>query len=482
MATSVKKNLYWNTLLRIPVRIICFFLSIFVARLLDPADFGIMAITMMCIGYANLVTNFGLNEAIIQQTITCKKTINSIFTVDIAISIFLAVIFAAGAGIIAGFFHEERSQTVIRVMSMVFVITSFSGIPTVLLRRDNNFKMLAWLEMSKSLATSVLTLLLAFFHFGYWALAYGQLVPLIVFTIVICVQTKWSPWISFQFKLLKPVIHFGWWSFLRTQTNFLVHHVEQIVVGRMLGSYSLGIYDKSKSIAVVPSESILMNINSVMFSSFSNNKYKEEVLRDHFARSICLISIISFPIYIGFILISPYFVSVLLGDKWFEMIIPLQIVLTGYLFKSFGGLLTSFNVAVGRYKNQALLTMVSGCVLTILCFWLVKYGIIGISIAFLVFCFVEFIFYIFLSFAALKLRWTSLFKFIFTGTWSSFVMFMVVKIVSIQYLSNHIVMNIIFIIIVGFIVYSFCIYVDRTEMSKDIKRNIFRDLKSLMKR
>lgn len=479
MGTSVRKNLYWNTLLRIPVRIICFFISIMVARLLEPSDYGILAITMMGIGYANLITNFGLNEAVIQRTITCKKTINSIFTVDLVISMILAMIFVAAAGMIAGFFHELRCQAVIRVMSLVFIITSFYGIPHALLRRDNNFKMLSVLEMAKSMSTSILTLLLAFSHFGYWALAYGQLVPLLIFTLIICVKTKWRPAISLQFNLLKPVLHFGSWNFLKSQTTFLVSEVENIIVGRMLGSYSLGVYDKAKSIARVPYDSIILNINSVMFSSFSNHKYDNEILKSHFSMSISLCCIISFPIYLGLIIIAPYFVTVLLGSKWIAMIIPFQIILVGYLFKSFGGLITSFNVGIGKYKEQTILLFFSGLVLVFLSFILVRYGIIGVSFGFFVYSVLEFFICIRLSLLSLHMKWRTLSLCMLTAAWSSAVMFAILTFLVKTILHQKNMTNLFCLVIVGFLLYAICVALDKTRYSVEIKRKIYQDIKSL---
>jgi len=478
MGTSVRGNLYWNTLLRIPVRIICFLLSIIVARLLEPSDFGILAVAMMCIGYANLMTNFGLGEAIIQQTITCKKTINSIFSVDLLLSVFIAIIFVIGAGGIASFFHDMRSTNVIRVMSLVFIISSFSVIPISILRRDSKFQIFSMYEMTKNLSMSVLTLILAYFNFGYWALAYGQLIPLFIFTVIICVKTRWRPGISFEFNLLRTVISFGGWSFLRTQANFFTSQIEKIIVGRALGSYSLGIYDKAKSIAIVPSQTIFMNINSVMYSSFSKNKSDNDSLLNHFSKSIFLISIISFPVYLGFVLISPYFVKVLLGDKWFEMVIPFQIVLSGYLFKAFGGILTTFNVAVGNYKTQTIYTIFSGLLLIILCFFLINYGVIGMSIAFFIYCITEFLLYVYLSLSLLKINIIYFLKYIFTGTWSSTMMFFATKYLAVNYFLEQNLFNLIMIILIGGIIYGFCVLIDFTKYSKDFKRKIFGDMSS----
>ena len=91
--SNVRSQLYWNTLLRIPVQIIVVIVSILITRALDPKDFGIMAIVVMLIGYSNLISSFGFNEAVIQKGIKDKGTLNSIFTFNLCVSVFLGSMF-----------------------------------------------------------------------------------------------------------------------------------------------------------------------------------------------------------------------------------------------------------------------------------------------------------------------------------------------------------------------------------------------------
>ena len=135
-AVSVKSNLYWNTLIRIPSQIVYFAISIIVARILMPRDYGILGIVMMLIGYANTFTNFGFNQAIVQKRIVDKKTLNSIFTLDFSISIIIAAGFFLIAGFIADFFRTPECAKAIRVLCPIFILTSFYGLPHAILRRD----------------------------------------------------------------------------------------------------------------------------------------------------------------------------------------------------------------------------------------------------------------------------------------------------------------------------------------------------------
>jgi O-antigen/teichoic acid export membrane protein len=336
--------------------------------------------------------------------------------------------------------------------------------------------------MAQTLATSVLTLLLAYLGFSYWSLAYGQIVPLFIFAIVLIGHSKWKPGISFNIELLKPVFHFGWWSFLKSQSNFITSHFEKILVGRMLGSHSLGIYDKSKSIALVPSESLLMNINSVMFSSFSQNKNEKTILKAHLEKSLFLTCFLSVPIHVGLIVVAPYFVIVLLGDKWLEMIIPFQFVLIGFIFKSFTGILVSFNVGVGKYKVQSLLTIANGVILIVICLILAKHGLVGISIAFMLHCIIAFASYLYVSFSTINLGVASLFKVLFTGVWSSTVMFGTIKYLSESFFAIQNMNSLFILILIGMATYLLCILLDKTKLSMELKHKIFSDLKFIIRK
>lgn len=480
MTTSIKTNLYWNTLLRIPVRVICFVFSIIVARILDPSDFGIMAIAMMTIGYANTLTNFGLNEAIIQKSIVCTRTLNTILTVDLVLSLIIAGTFMTGATALAAFFNEPAAVPVIRVMSLYFLISSFYGVSHAVLRRDMNYSTLSSLEALQGFSISVLTLILALLGFGYWALALGQIVPLSIFTLLFCLKSKWKPRLVYEHALIRPVIHFGVWNFIKLQINFLVAHIDQMVIARIIGSHALGIYDKAKNIAAMPGEAVLININAVMFSSFSRSKEDVGALKGQFQKSIMVICVISYPVYVGLILIAPYFVTLFLGPKWESMITPFQIILAGFLFKCFGGLLASFNVGIGEYKTHTLRLLTAGVCFAVLCLFFVGKGIQGIAWAFFFFCLIEILLSLAVAGAALGVNLLSMIRYIYTGIWSSLVMFIGGNLLAIYCFPERNFVNMVALIVAGAGMYTACIFLDRGAVWKALRRELLSDLSRLI--
>lgn len=475
---TVKSNLYWNTLITIPSQIICFVISIFIARILAPTDFGIMAITMMTIGYANLITNFAFNQALVQKVITNKKVINSIFTLDLIISISLAATFFFGSEYISLFFNSPECKYTVRVLCLVFVVTTFQAIPYAILRRDMDFKTVSKIDVFHALSTSILTLIFAINHFQYWSLVYGQLISLIITTIALCIKAKWVPHFQYSHDSMKEVYHFGIWNFLGAQLNFFVRHIDKIIIGRFFGPLSLGYYDKSMSIAVVPSSSLIMNINSVMFSAFSKNKDSKSRLQEHFKKSLTIVSIISFPIYTGLITVAPYFVQSLLGEKWNPMIFPFQIILLGFLFKSFGGLISSMNVGIGKYKNHTLRLLLSGIIFVIMCFILLRFNLNGIALSFVIFSFTQFFLSTSLGISEIGISWKHVIHSILPAFIASMIMFLVVQCLAAYYLTRWDISNLALLSAIGATVYVLILFVNQSKAIVEVRSIIINDIKN----
>jgi O-antigen/teichoic acid export membrane protein len=475
---STRSQLYWNTLIRIPSQIMVFVISIFVARILDPKDFGIMGIVMMLIGNSNLLTNFGFNQAVIQKRIHDEKLLNSIFTFNLTISSLLALVFFMLSGYIADFFKTPECKDVIRIMSLVFIITAFTGLPSAILRRDMNFKAVSLFDFAESFLMSVITFVLALNHFGYWALAYGQLIPLIIITVSLYIKTRWVPLIYYNHSLMKGTFHFGMWNYFLTQLGSFPNMTERLIIGRWFGPTSLGLYDKAKSVAEMPYNSLIVNINGVMFSSFSRMNNNKNDLRQQFKKSLTLLSFINFPIYLGLIVIAPYFVYALLGVKWAPMIMPFQIILAGMLIKSFGGLTASLNIGIGKYKEHTVLFSLAVIVFIVTAFLSIPFNIEGMAVCFFIFSLIHVYLWMKLSLKNIDLFWSDVFSAISPGLAASTLMFFAAKMMTYFVLVDYSIINTIFIIGIGAFIYCLYLLLDSSQLTKDFKSLLWEDIKN----
>ncbi len=474
---STRKQLYWNTLLRIPTQIVAFVLSIIIARILMPKDFGIMGITMMFVGYANLLTNFGFNEAVIQKSIKDRETLNSIFTFDISVSIVLASIFFFASPYIAEYFNTPECENAIKVMSSVFIISSFTALPYAILKRDMNFKLVSIFEVSQTLLMSLTTLVLALGNYGYWSLVYGQLIPLLVIAILLWVNIGWLPKTYYKHNYIKGILHFGIWNFFKSQIIFISQHVDKFIVGRWFGASSFGFYDKAMTTSEMPYNTLIMNINSVMYSSFCKLRNDKEKLQKNFKKSLTIISYVGLPIYFGMLTIAPYFVNSLLGEKWNAMIIPFQIIIVGFILKIYSGLIASLNIAIGKYKELTINLFFAFIIFTVTCFLLLEYNIIGIAIGYLIFCIVQFILWMRIALKNVEMYWGSAFMTILPCVIPSLIMFATIETIANLFLTKYSFINMLYLIIIGFIVYSIYIFFDRSKFIVELKSQVWSDFK-----
>jgi O-antigen/teichoic acid export membrane protein len=377
---KTRSSMYWNLSFKIPYEVFRFGVSIVVARLLDPKDFGIVSIATMIIFYSNTLTNLGFKSALIQRKEITSEHISSVFSADLMISFFMMCIFYFLAPLIAAFFHSPESRDVIRVMSLTFVLSTFYDLPYTLFRRELNFKVITLVDTTKEVFMSSITVILAIFGFKYWSIVWGQLIPLSVATVFLILKARWKPKISFTPSALKDLFNYGAWSFVRTQLYFFSSRLDRLIVGRYLGTSILGVYDKAKSFSQMPTESISSNINNVLYSSFSRIQDKKDELVRMLKKSLVITSVISFPIYIGLYAIAHHFVPVVLGEKWNAMIVPLQIMCVSGIFASFSGLLSIAAVNVGNYQKYTIRQMIATGLLFLLWLVLVRWGIVAVAL------------------------------------------------------------------------------------------------------
>lgn len=460
------------------MQIFAFVISIIIARILSPKDFGIMAIVMMLIGYSNLLTSFGLGDAIVQKNIRDKITLNTIFSFSLGMSFILVVIFYLSSGFIAEMFDSPEVEAVVKMMSIVFILSSFTILPMAILRRDMDFKALSLFDMARVVIMSLTTLLLAVYEFSYWSLVYGQLVALFIITFALCVKVKWLPKLHYSNKSMKSVFHFGVWTFIRAQLIFVGQHVDRFIAGKWFGVTSLGFYDKAITLSRTPYDSITTNIDSVMYSSFSIAKNDKTTLQKQYGKSMLVISYINLPLYVGLFFVAPYFVWSLLGEKWEPLITPFQIVILGYLFISYTGLQTSFNVGIGKYKEITILLFISILILVAGCVALFEYNIVGIAIAFVIFGVTQYVLFINLSLKNIGISWLKIIVKVLPALLPTVLMAVVLMVATKTIFSEYTLMNMVYLIVIG--AASFCMYVfmDKSDLAVELKNQIWNDVKN----
>lgn len=476
ISKKTKKSLYWNISLKIPFEIFRFFASIVTARFLDPQDFGIVSIATMVIYYSNSFGNFGFNQALIQRKEIEQRHVNTVFTFDLCFSLILGIVIYFLSSPISNYFNSPESSNVIKVLSVIFILTTFHDLPYVLIRRDIEYKTLALVDMAREVSMSIITMVLAYIGFKYWSIVIGHIVPLFFAAAYLMYKTKYSIKLKYDFDAIKELFGFSKWSFLQMQVYFLSSRIDRILIGRFINTTMLGTYEKSKSLSQMASEGLGEKITSVLFSSFSRSQDDKQGIKNLFNKGAVIISIITFPIYFGLYAVADHFVIILLGEKWELMIMTFKIMAVAGLFASLNGLITSLAVGVGFYRGYVVRFTISLIAFFIGGLAYVDYGIEAVAIVFVFYTMFLFILGMKLVTNIIEGCWSGMFFSVIPPLIAGIVMTFCVELMKYYYLYEYTLINLVLMILFGGVVFTLIMLIYPSKMLDIIRQPFFNDL------
>jgi len=375
LSSKSKESIRWTLATGPLLQVAQFGISIILARLLEPRDFGIMGIASIVIFYSNTASDLGFGDAIVRIKKITNEHIDSFFALNLSISMALAIAVILSANALASYFRIPELTNVLRVLSAIFIITSFYNIPKALLRRKLAYKTISQIDILRRIAGFSCTLPLAFLGFRYWALILGTLSANTMATLAILYKSDWRPRFKFYPKAIKEIAGFASWRFISIQASMLCTYIDKLIVGKVLGATPLGFYEKSFGIAFMPVQQIAQRISFVMFSAFSRIDSKSVDMLHYFRRTITLISVLCFPLLIGLYLVADHFVIVMLGEKWAPMIPSLKILIIGFIFASLASPFETINFSSGNYKLQVKIRLIMLAILAVALIYLARFGL-----------------------------------------------------------------------------------------------------------
>ncbi|HMQ49216.1 MAG TPA: lipopolysaccharide biosynthesis protein [Saprospiraceae bacterium] len=320
------KGLTWNGLGSVVVQIDRLLAGIILANLLDPKSFGLIAILTIFVGFGLLFQDLGFGAALVQKKIVTDIQNSSIFWINISIGLILTTFGHFSGFFLAKLFDQEELSQLMTVLSFTFLINSIAIIPLSILKRSVDFKKIAQVTVISSLFSSISAITLAYWGYGVWALVIRALVNSIFSTILYFVVVKWLPKPRFSWKDVKPFIKFGLNYSGAGIFNYFSRKVDDIAIGKFLGSEALGLYSRGYSFLMIPVVSVRNEIIKVMFPILSTKQDDKIVLKTKFLSMVKVIAFLCFPILFGGIATSEFFVEGFLGESWLGMVNIMKIM------------------------------------------------------------------------------------------------------------------------------------------------------------
>ncbi len=351
LAQKAAHGMAWVTLSTAIVRVLSLLTQIILARLLEPEDFGLVAIGLLAVNSMGLFRDLGFGAALIYKKDDENYTAAN--TAFIIIPIVATILFALAyisAPYIAQFFDNATVEPIVRLLALTFIISSFGTVPSVLLEKELEFKKKALPEVASRIGYAVVTIGLAFQGYGVWSLVYGQIASAVIMLILLWIVSDWRPTLSFDGKVAWEMFRYGGPIIVGAITIFLFTNIDDAIVGKLLGISFLGYYSLAYTISNFPATQITHLINRVMFPTYSILQDDEKTLRKVYLKTLKYVSMLSIPFSLGIFVIAPDFVNIILGEKWGPAIPALQILCFYGLLRSIGATTGSIFKATGNPK------------------------------------------------------------------------------------------------------------------------------------
>lgn len=336
MATIKQKtinNMAWSVTERVSLQVIHMVISIVLARLLEPSQFGLIGMLAIFTSIAQSILDSGFGSALIQKKDATKTDASSIFYFNLFIGIILFGILFISAPYIANFFNQPILTSLTRVLSLTLIINAFSLVQLSLLRKNLDFKKHFIVSIIAVLFSGLCGILAAFAGLGVWSLVVQSLTFSLAQAASLWFLNKWRPAFEFSYPSLKSMYSFGSRLLIAGIIETIFKNVYQTFIGKTYSATDLGYYTRAQTMETAVSVAGSMALGQVIFSAFSPYQDDNNTLKQVHSKTIRMSMFVILPVMIGLIVIArPLFVF-LLTEKWAPSVPYFQLLsVIGILF------------------------------------------------------------------------------------------------------------------------------------------------------
>jgi len=326
VANKARSGIKWGAFAKMINQGLSWLVTIWVIRLLTPDDFALIALSDLAIGVLLIIGQFGIGAALVRAVALTEKQINQSFTTLILANLSLFLVFQTIAPYLADFFEQERLTALIRLSAIAFLVVPFSTISSALLNRKMLYKQLYSFDMGISLLQITTNLTLAIMGYGFWALAVGAVVAQVARAISYSWLIKFTPKLDFTFSEFKPLLKDSGLNFSHATAWEINHRLDTFFINLFMGTYALGVYRVVLSLAEKPVIMVGQLVQQIGLASFSKVSKDKALVGSYVVKSTAIMAFMLFPVFLGIAAVAPTLVPLLLGDKWLDATVPLQII------------------------------------------------------------------------------------------------------------------------------------------------------------
>ena len=328
----VFKNFVWRFAERCGAQLVTFIVSIVLARILAPEDYGTIALVTVFTTILQVFVDSGLGTALIQKKEADDLDFSSVFFFNFAVCIILYIGMFIAAPFIAEFYNDSSLTSVVRVISLTIVISGVKGIQQAYVSRNMMFKRFFFSTIGGTIFSAVFGIVLAYQGFGVWALVAQQLSNTAIDTLILWLTVKWRPKLMFSWNRLKTLLVFGWKLLVSALLDTCYNNLRNLIIGKMYSSADLAYYNQGDKFPKVIVTNINTSIDSVLLPTMSSAQDDRERVKNMTRRAIKTSTYVMAPLMMGLAFCSVPIVHLVLTDKWLPCVSFLRIFCVTYMF------------------------------------------------------------------------------------------------------------------------------------------------------
>lgn len=344
-------GLLWSLWQQVSSKLVSFCISVFLARILAPAEFGLIAMLSLFIAIGNTLLDSGLTTSLIRTTDANQRDYSTIFYFNLAGSTLVYVVLFLTAPLIAGFYNQPVLKAIVRVYGLILIINAFFGVQSTLLVKEMRFKKQTNMQIPAAIGGGILGIVLAKMGYGVWSLVWMGLCTSFLSTAMHWITSNWRPAWVFDMQCFKKHIDFGYKMTLSGILDTVYQNLYLIIIGKYFSASQLGFYSRADAVSQLPIGNISAAINKATYPMFAEISADVVKMKNVYKKLMQQVLFWNAPSLIVLCLIARPLFHLLLTDKWLPAVPYFQILcISGIMYP-----LHSYNLNVLKVLGKSAL-------------------------------------------------------------------------------------------------------------------------------
>ena len=326
LTTAASRGILWSGINVAAKSGVRFVTTALLARVLLPADFGVLGMALMVNEIVGLLGGLSLGQALVQKRTIDERYFNTMFWANLAVGLGLGVCFLLAAPLASAFFRNDTVGPVVMVMSLNFLLTSAGGVHRAILTRGLQFRRFSILNISSTAVRSVVSLSLVYGGAGLWGVVAGILAERAMALVFLAAMVRWRPRLEFHWDKFRELFRFSRNLYADNFVRYFDTNTDFLLTGRLLGASALGVYQLAYNLPHIVLTHISETVSEVLFPIYCRVQDEHARFRRGFLTTATFISLVTFPCMAGLAVVAPEFVRAVYGPRWGAAVLPMQIL------------------------------------------------------------------------------------------------------------------------------------------------------------